>query len=102
MILTFARPDGMTMVLFDAVPQTPAMAVTGTINAVDQDAGTANVTHGPMIQIGMPGMTMDFALEPMVDASALPIGQELMLQLRQNADFSLTLVGVIQAEGATQ
>ena len=102
MTLTFTRSDGMTMVLTDAVPETQPMAVTGTINAVDQDAGTANITHGPMTQIGMPGMTMDFALDPKVDAAALPVGQELMLQLRQNADFSLTLMGVMQTEGTTQ
>ena len=78
------------------------MEVTGTINSVDPEGGMANVTHGPMTQIGMPGMTMDFALDPVVDPASLPVGQELMLLLQQNADFSMTLVGVMQADGAAQ
>ncbi len=86
----------------EPMAEAPPMEVTGTINSVDPEGGMANVTHGPMTQIGMPGMTMDFALDPVVDAASLPVGQELMLLLQQNADFSMTLVGVMQADGAAQ
>lgn len=94
MALTFARPDGMTMTLAAAEPILPPMEVSGTINAFDTAAGTANITHGPMMEIGMPGMTMDFAVDPSVDTSALPEGNEVMLLLRRNPDFTMTLVGV--------
>lgn len=91
--MTFARPDGMTMILRQAEPVTPPMEVSGTINAVDPDAGLANISHGPMTEIGMPGMTMDFALDAALDPTSLPLGSEVVLQLHRNADFSMTLVG---------
>ena len=92
--LTFERPDGMTMVLASAEVPQPPMQVSGTINAIDPATGQANITHGPMTEIGMPGMTMDFAVAPSLVADDLPTGQELTLLLARNADFSLTLVGV--------
>ncbi|MCR9089708.1 MAG: efflux RND transporter periplasmic adaptor subunit [Rhodobacteraceae bacterium] len=96
MSLTFDRPDGMTMILTAAEPATPPMEVAGTINAIDPELGTANITHGPMAEIGMPGMTMDFAIAPGLDHGALPMGDEVTLRLRQNPDFSMTLVGVAE------
>lgn len=96
MSLSFARPDGMTMILTAAEPVKPPMEVAGTINAIDPALGTANITHGPMAEIGMPGMTMDFAIAPGLDYGALPMGDEVTLRLRQNPDFSMTLVGVAE------
>ena len=95
MTLTFARPDGMTMILAAAEPVTPPMEVSGTINTVDLAAGMANITHGPMMDIGMPGMTMDFAVDPSIDVTALPEGEEVTLLLKRNPDFSMTLVGIV-------
>lgn len=94
MNLTFVRPDGMTMILSAAEPSAPPMEVMGTINTVDADAGMANITHGPMTDIGMPGMTMDFAVDKGIEPSSLPLGTEVILQLQRNADFSMTLLGV--------
>ncbi len=99
--LTFSRPDGMTMILAAAEPVMPPISVSGTINAIDPGAGVANITHGPMMDIGMPGMTMDFAVDRALDLAALPQGRELTLLLRRNPDFSLTLVGT-DAPEATQ
>lgn len=91
--LTFIRPDGMTMVL-DAVAAAPEpMTVTGTINSIDSETGMANVTHGPIAAIGMPGMTMDFALADGIDPASLPVGRETGLLLMQGADMSLSLAG---------
>jgi Cu(I)/Ag(I) efflux system membrane fusion protein len=93
--LTFARPDGMTMILAAAaVPAPPPMEVAGTINTLDRAARTANITHGPMTEIGMPGMTMDFAVDPSLDPGAIATGRAVTLLLRRNEDFSMTLVGV--------
>ncbi|RBI83448.1 efflux RND transporter periplasmic adaptor subunit [Rhodosalinus halophilus] len=102
MTLTFARPDGMTMVLEAAEPIQPPMEVSGTINAVDAEGRTANVTHGPMIEIGMPGMTMDFVLGDGIDPAALPTGEELTLLLQRNPDFSMTLVGTAAPRSVSQ
>ena len=101
MTLTFTRPDGMTMILAAAEPVTPPMEVSGTINTIDPATGMANITHGPMMEIGMPGMTMDFAIDPSVDVSALPTDAEVTLLLSRNPDFSMTLVGTRALE-ATQ
>jgi Cu(I)/Ag(I) efflux system membrane fusion protein len=78
------------------------MKVSGTINTVDLDAGMANITHGPMMEIGMPGMTMDFAVDPAVDPVSLPVGKEVVLQLHRNPDFSMTLVGIASASEVDQ
>jgi Cu(I)/Ag(I) efflux system membrane fusion protein len=91
--LTFARPDGMTMILKAADPVMPPMEVSGTINSVDTTAGMANISHGPMTEIGMPGMTMDFALDESLDPASLPLDTEVTLLLHRNPDFSMTLVG---------
>jgi Cu(I)/Ag(I) efflux system membrane fusion protein len=94
LMLTFARPDGMTMVLESFAPRAKPMRATGTINSVDEEAGTANITHGPLAAIGMPGMTMDFALSEGVDAANLPVGQETGLLILQGPDMSLSLAGI--------
>ena len=91
--LTFDRPDGMTMVLAGVEQAEAPMKVTGTINAVDPMTGMANISHGPMIDIGMPGMTMDFDIAPSVQMQDLPMGVEVSLLMTRNPDFSITLVG---------
>lgn len=94
--LSFIRPDGMTMVLdgFEAKPA--PMTVTGTINSVDAASGMANITHGPITEIGMPGMTMDFTLDSSVDPVTLPVGRETGLLLVQGPDMSLSLAGTVE------
>lgn len=91
-VLTFERPDGMTMVLAKAEAKPAPITVTGTINAISDDM--ANITHGPIAAIGMPGMTMDFALAEGLDPATLTIGRETMIEMAQGADFSLTVLGV--------
>ncbi|MEO1470603.1 MAG: efflux RND transporter periplasmic adaptor subunit [Pseudomonadota bacterium] len=70
------------------------MKVMGTVNSVDPTSGMANVTHGPLAEIGMPGMTMDFPLGPGLDPAGLPLDAEVALLIEKGPDFSLTLVGV--------
>ncbi|WP_297768383.1 efflux RND transporter periplasmic adaptor subunit [uncultured Roseovarius sp.] len=78
----------------------PGRVFTGEIDYIfpelDAEAGTANITHGPIQAIGMPGMTMDFALAGALDASSLPVGQETGLLLLQGADMSLSLAGTVE------
>ncbi len=94
--LTIATDPDRGLLLVGAEPKAPPMRVSGTINSVDPAAGTANVTHGPLAEIGMPGMTMDVALAPGLGAD-LPVGREVGLLIAKGADFSLTLVGVEDA-----
>ena len=87
------HPD-QGLIVIGAEPKKAPMKVMGTVNSVNADAKTANVTHGPLAAIGMPGMTMDFALSPDLDPATLPVGKEVALLLIQAEDLSLTLVGM--------
>jgi Cu(I)/Ag(I) efflux system membrane fusion protein len=78
------------------------MTVSGTINTIDSGARTANITHGPMTDIGMPGMTMNFAISPDLRIDDLPLEAEVMLLFSKNANFSLTLVGLAEEKVVTQ
>lgn len=71
--------------------ETAPITVTGTINAIAD--GMANITHGPIAAIGMPGMTMDFALAEGLDPATLPIGRETVIEMAQGTDFTLTVLG---------
>ncbi len=102
MVLTFARPDGMNMVLAAAEPVAPPMQVSGQINSIDAQSRTANITHGPMTDIGMPGMTMDFPLAEELEISQLIVGTDVTLILRRNPDFSMTLIDVVRDGRVTQ
>ena len=82
------------LVLSDVEPKPAPMQVVGQVNSVDAERGTANVTHGPLAEIGMPGMTMDFPLGAGVDPAQLPVGTDVALFIEKGADFSLTLIGV--------
>ncbi|WP_138464564.1 efflux RND transporter periplasmic adaptor subunit [Poseidonocella sp. HB161398] len=89
--LSFVQDAGMSLRLAAVAPPVRIIEATGTVNSVDAAARVANVTHGPMTQIGMPGMTMDFPLAEGVDPEALPVGQEMPLRFAQGADMSLRL-----------
>ena len=80
-------------------PPAPPIEVRGTINTIDPAARRANVTHGPIMEIGMPGMTMDFAIGDDIDPATLPMGSEATLLLTRNPDFTLTLTGVAAEVG---
>lgn len=86
------------LILESVEPAEPPMRVMGKINEIDLAARTANITHGPLAEIGMPGMTMDFPLGAGVEPDLLPVGQDIALFLEKGADFSLTLVGVEAAQ----
>ena len=61
-VLTLVRPDATTLPLKRAEPEARPRTLGGTVHGVDGQALTANVTHGPLARIGMPGMTMGRAL----------------------------------------
>jgi Cu(I)/Ag(I) efflux system membrane fusion protein len=90
---TFHRPDGLSMALAGFEAAAPAILAEGVIEAVDAAMRTARIAHGPIAAIGMPGMTMDFALAEGLDPAGLPVGRPAILRFRQAQDFSMTLVG---------
>lgn len=100
--LTFVRPDAATIILakIGSLPQ--PMSVSGTINSIDMSDRTANITHGPMKEIGMPGMTMDFPISEDIVVESLPKDKEMMLLFSKGSDFSLMLIGIAEQSEVTQ
>jgi Cu/Ag efflux protein CusF len=59
---------------------------TGTINAVDIERRTVNISHEPIPTIGWPAMTMDMAVAPSVDLEAVAAGSQVTFSLSRGAD----------------
>ncbi len=50
---------------------------TGVVNSVDPAGHKINLSHDPIPEIGWPSMTMDFAVAPTVDLSAVKPGSRV-------------------------
>lgn len=71
-----------------AMAQDQASVVTraqGVINAVDTEAGSVNLTHGPIPALNWPAMTMDLPVTDQVDLSGVSAGDAV--------DFGIVLGG---------
>jgi Cu/Ag efflux protein CusF len=53
----------------------------GTVNSVDAAAHKVNVSHGPISAIGLPAMTVDFAVAPSVDLQTVKPGTRVNFTL---------------------
>lgn len=89
--IVFEQGADMSLKLAEATAPVPLIEAVGTINAIDPATGMASITHGPMKAIGMPGMTMDFAVSADLHPAVLPIGQEAALGFARQPDMSLVL-----------
>lgn len=82
-------PSGMQM-------SDPAKTVsaTGSVKKVDAAKRVVNLSHGPIPAISWPAMTMDFAVAPDVDLSAVKAGQnvEFTLVPGKGKDYVLTSI----------
>ncbi|WP_417254202.1 efflux RND transporter periplasmic adaptor subunit [Celeribacter sp.] len=67
----------------------------GTITAVNPNTGLATISHGPLKDIGMPAMTMDFALLPDIDPASLPLDTQMPIVFEQAEDMSLRLASFV-------
>jgi Cu(I)/Ag(I) efflux system membrane fusion protein len=65
-----------------------------TVNRVDAEAGTLNVTHGPIPTLNWPAMTMDFRVKDKGLLKNLKPGQDVEIEVAQEgpADFILTAI----------
>lgn len=66
----------------------------GKVNAVDAKAGKVNLTHGPIEALKWPGMTMDFAVLPGVDLSAVKVGDTVAFTLGRGPDGMYAINGI--------
>lgn len=72
-------------------PDQPPIEVGGVIDAVDAQARTATISHDDILEIGMPGMTMDFPLAKGLDPADLPVGKRVRLHLVRKGPMQLVL-----------
>jgi Cu(I)/Ag(I) efflux system periplasmic protein CusF len=69
--------------------QQPTHMAQGTVNSIDPDAGTVNISHGPVASANWPAMTMSFKLANPSSASGIEPGQRV--------DFKFTIAGGMDA-----
>jgi Cu/Ag efflux protein CusF len=69
--------------------QQAAHTAQGTVNSIDQAAGTVNISHGPVASANWPAMTMSFKL-----ANPSSVGD---LEAGQRVDFKFTIAGGVDA-----
>ena len=72
-----------------ASAQQPAHMAQGTVNSVDQAAGTVNISHGPVASANWPAMTYDF------QAGEPELGKRH--RAGQRVDFKFTIAGGMDA-----
>ena len=69
--------------------QQPAHMAQGTVNSIDQAAGTVNISHGPVASANWPAMTMSFKLANPSSASGIEPGHRV--------EFKFTIAGGMDA-----
>jgi Cu/Ag efflux protein CusF len=69
--------------------QQPAHTAQGTVNSVDQAAGTVNISHGPVASANWPAMSMTFKLANPSAANGIEPGQRV--------DFKFTIASGMDA-----
>jgi len=71
-----------------------------TVNTAPGPEGRANLSHGPVPEIGWPAMTMDFAVDPAAAAILRP-GARVRIGLSEEPDGSYRIAAA-EADGTTQ
>jgi Cu/Ag efflux protein CusF len=69
--------------------QQPTHMAQGTVNSIDQAAGTVNISHGPVSSANWPAMSMSFKLANPSSVSGIEPGQRV--------DFKFTIAGGMDA-----
>ena len=66
-----------------------------TLNAIDLETGTVNVSHEPIPSLGWPAMTMDMATAETIDLEAFEPGASVTIHLAKANDGIYTIVMII-------
>jgi len=61
-------------------------AAVGTVNGVNPERRTVNISHEPIPSLGWPAMTTDLPVAPSVDLGAVRTGSRVTFTLRRGAD----------------
>jgi Cu(I)/Ag(I) efflux system protein CusF len=74
----------------------------GTINSVNPAARTINLSHGPIAALGWPAMTMDFAVAPGVELTAIKPGSRINFTIEQGEGGIYVIQSVAPASGGAR
>jgi Cu/Ag efflux protein CusF len=74
-----------------AVVGTTEHMATGTLNSIDQAAGTVNISHGPVPSAGWPEMTMSFKLADPGAAAELKPGERVDFHFKIESGMNATV-----------
>jgi Cu/Ag efflux protein CusF len=66
----------------------------GTLNGVNPDRRTVNLSHEPIPSVGWPAMTMDLPVAPTVDLRAVRPGSRVTFTLSRGADGFYVIDGI--------
>ena len=78
-----------------APADTSEVVAAAIIHKVDAKAGTINVTHDPIKEIGWPKMTMDLAVTRRVDLSQVKPGAKVKIKLKLGRDKQYRVIEIM-------
>ena len=70
----------------------------GTVNRVDPVAGKVNMTHGPILSLKWPGMTMDFTVKDKQVLKAVRPGQKVEFKLSEQSKGEYVISEIVPAK----
>lgn len=71
---------------------------TGTLNSIDEAAGTVNISHSPVPSAGWPEMTMSFKLADPSEAAALKPGERVDFHFEIESGMNATITHIAPIE----
>lgn len=72
------------MVIASSAVWASGAAVEGTINSIDKAAKRLNISHGPIKNLGMGAMTMDFSVADPSMLAAVKAGQKVKFSVEKD------------------
>jgi Cu(I)/Ag(I) efflux system membrane fusion protein len=76
----------------------PLHVAQGTVNSIDQAAGTVNISHGPVASASWPAMTMSFKLANPSSVSGIAPGQRVEFQFTIAGGMDATVAEIKRVE----
>jgi Cu/Ag efflux protein CusF len=73
---------------------------TGTVNSVDPAQHKVNLSHNPILEIGWPGMTMDFPVNPSIDLKPLKPGSRVNFTIEKGQGGMYEIKAITPAGGS--
>ena len=78
--------------------QQPTHVAQGTVNSIDQAAGTINISHGPVASANWPAMSMSFKLANPSLVSGIEAGQRVEFQFTVAGGMDATVTEIKRGE----